>query len=403
LVKGQSIRPQNTKTAPRKLLSIAHSYAVGVNRRLAHEMSVAGSTQWDVTAVAPSHFRASGDLRPVSFSSRGLEPCRVEVVPAYLSRSVHLFVYGRRLKRILAEPWDLIHAWEEPYILVGYQISRWARPSVPLVYRTAQSLSKRYPPPFNWIESHNMERASGWICSGKLVADTLSAREIYQRRPTRLIPLGVDLDFYRRREASVQQALHELEWDRIGPPVVGYVGRFVTAKGLKMLSQVLDDLHSPWRALFLGAGPLEGYLRRWGRRWGDRVRVCTEVHHDDVPRYLGVMDVMCAPSQTTANWREQFGRMLIEAFAAGVPVVGSDSGEIPHVIGDAGIVCGEKDHHAWVRELRSLLGDPSQRAALAGRGLARAQERYAWPIIARQYLNFFDELITLKSGADPDL
>ena len=52
------------------------------------------------------------------------------------------------------------------------------------------------------------------------------------------------------------------------------------------------------------------------------------------------MDVMCAPSQTTPKWREQFGRMLIEAFASGVPVVGSDSGEIPFVIDEAGVLVG---------------------------------------------------------------
>jgi phosphatidylinositol alpha-1,6-mannosyltransferase len=382
---------------PRRLLSIAHSYAVGVNRRLAHEMSKAGTGVWDVTAVAPRYFHGSGDLRPVTFASTGSEPCRVEVVPAHLTRYVHLFRYGTALKSILREPWDLIHVWEEPYIYVGYQIARWAPPGVPLVYRTAQSLTKRYPPPFNWIEAHNMTRASGWICSGTLVAETLGAREIYQRRPVRLIPLGVDLDFYQRTEAGLEQTLTELGWDRKGPPVMGYMGRFVTAKGLRLLSEVLDELHTPWRALFIGAGPMEGYLRRWGERYGGRVQVCTKVQHNDVPRYLSVMDIMCAPSQTTRNWREQFGRMLIEAFAAGVAVVGSDSGEIPHVIADAGVVCGENDHHAWVRQLRSLLGSPGLRAEFAERGLERARQYFAWPVVARQYLEFFDELAT--SGA----
>ncbi len=382
----------------RRLLSISHSYAVGVNRRLAHEMALLGGGTWDVTAVAPHYFHGSGDLRPVTFHSEQNEPCRVEVVPAHLTRFVHLFMYGPQLKEVLREPWDLIHAWEEPYIVVGYQIARWAKPRVPLVYRTAQSLIKNYPPPFNWMEAHNMARAAGWICSGTLVAETLGARELYQRRPVRLIPLGVDMDFYRRRSDGYEQALKELEWDRNGPPVIGYMGRFVTAKGLHMLSEALDDLHTPWRALFLGAGPMEAFLRRWGDRYGDRVRICTKVQHNDVPRYLSVMDVMAAPSQTSRNWREQFGRMLIEAFAAGVPVVGSDSGEIPYVIGDAGVVCGEKDHHAWVRELRSLLDSPLRRAELAQRGLDRANRYFAWPVVAQQYLEFFEELAASHTG-----
>ena len=69
----------------------------------------------------------------------------------------------------------------------------------------------------------------------------------------------------------------------------------------------------------------------------------TDVGHDDVPEHLNAMDVMCAPSQTTARWREQFGRMLIEAMACGVPVLASRSGEIPHVVGDAGLLVDERD------------------------------------------------------------
>jgi glycosyltransferase involved in cell wall biosynthesis len=84
--------------------------------------------------------------------------------------------------------------------------------------------------------------------------------------------------------------------------------------------------------------------------------------------------------------------MLIEAFAAGVPVVGSDSGEIPHVIGDAGLVIPEADETAWAAAVSNLLGDPGRRADLAARGLERARATFAWPVIARRHLAFFDEL-----------
>jgi glycosyltransferase involved in cell wall biosynthesis len=117
------------------------------------------------------------------------------------------------------------------------------------------------------------------------------------------------------------------------------------------------------------------------------------VRHAEVPRYLNAMDVLCAPSQTTPRWREQFGRMLVEAFACGVPVIGSDSGEIPHVVGDAGLVIGEANEVGWRAALNELLESPARRAELAARGLERARRRYAWPIVARQYLAFFEELL----------
>jgi len=124
-----------------------------------------------------------------------------------------------------------------------------------------------------------------------------------------------------------------------------------------------------------------------------RVRVVTDVAHDDVPEHLNAMDLLCAPSQTTRRWREQFGRMLIEAMACGVPVIASRSGEIPHAVGDAGLLVDEADVSGWTAAIERLLGDPSLRRDLSARGLARVHERCAWPVVARAHLAFFEELL----------
>ena len=108
-----------------------------------------------------------------------------------------------------------------------------------------------------------------------------------------------------------------------------------------MLIEALERVATPWRALFVGSGPLEPMLSAWSRRHANRVRIVTNARHGDVPAYLNAMDVLCAPSRTTTRWREQFGRMLIEAFASGVAVIGSSSGEIPNVIAGAGVVMPE--------------------------------------------------------------
>lgn len=263
---------------------------------------------------------------------------------------------------------------------------------IPLVYFSFQSHFKQYPPPFNWIERFAISRAAGWICSGQTVAETLKHRQGYSL-PMRLIPLGVDVNsFYPSPDAGLQ-IRRSLAWEEQGAPVIGYLGRLVPEKGLDLLMRVLDRLQTPWRALFVGTGPMEATLRTWANRHGDRVRICTDVKHSDVPQYLNAMDILCAPSQTTPQWREQFGRMLVEAFACGVPVIGSDSGEIPYVIQDAGVVVGERDEQSWVQALSDLLESPSRRQELAEKGLHRAHAVYAWPIIAKQYLEFFTELL----------
>jgi glycosyltransferase involved in cell wall biosynthesis len=85
--------------------------------------------------------------------------------------------------------------------------------------------------------------------------------------------------------------------------------------------------------------------------------------------------------------------MLIEAFACGVPVVASDSGEIPHVVADAGVIVGEQDADGWRESLAALIDSPSRRADLRARGLDRVRAEFAWPIIARRHLEFFEELL----------
>ncbi|MBV8718579.1 MAG: glycosyltransferase family 4 protein, partial [Chloroflexi bacterium] len=102
------------------------------------------------------------------------------------------------------------------------------------------------------------------------------------------------------------------------------------------------------------------------------------------------------------NHREQFGRVLVEAMAAGVPVIGSSSGAIPEVIGDAGLVVPERDSMALARAIDSLLNDPELRARLVGRGRQRVASRFAWSNIALQTLALFDAAVA-RRGEMPSL
>jgi glycosyltransferase involved in cell wall biosynthesis len=138
---------------------------------------------------------------------------------------------------------------------------------------------------------------------------------------------------------------------------------------------------------------MEGDLRAWAAERSDAVRIVTGVPHHHVPAHLNAMDVLCAPSRTTPRWREQLGRMLIEAMACGVAVVGSDSGEIPCVIGGAGSIVAEADEPAWTRAVDRLLADAAHRTSLAGAGLRRARTEFALPVVARRHLDFFRSLL----------
>ncbi len=381
-----------TRREPKRLLTIGHSYAVALNRRLPDALAATG--EWHVTAVAPARFR--GDFGWHRAEASPGERCALAPVPVYRSRPVHVMTYGLKLRTLLRQPWDLVHCWEEPYVASAAQVACWTPTGVPLVLATFQNLDKRYPPPFCWFERYARARASGAIAFGQTALNLLNDRG-WASRPTRLIPPGVDTMRFAPDSMSRSSVRRSLGW-LDDTPVVGFLGRLVPAKGLWQLTSALDRLSKPWRALVVGSGPLEPELRRWAARYEGRVAIESGVSHEDVPRWLNAMDVLVAPSQTTPQWREQFGRMLIEAFACGVPVAASDSGEIPHVVGDAGVIVREGDDAAWLQAIERLVGDRRLRRELSDRGRRRALALFAWPVVARSHLDFFDELLAQPDG-----
>ncbi len=373
-----------------RVLTISHSYVVASNRRLAHEMAVQGRGRWEVTVIAPA--RLAGDLRDVALEPIAGEACTTHGLRVRLGRSPHLRRYERQLRTLLAGPWDVVHIWEEPYVAACAQAASAAPKDACVVPATFQNIVKSYPPPLGFYERSVMRRASGWIAFGETVHEAQASKSLYAARPSRIIPPGVDVVRFRSDAAARAAVRGRLGWND-DAPVVGFLGRFVPAKGLRVLMHALEGVRQPWRALFVGGGPLAGELSAFGAAHPGRVQVLTDVAHDNVPDHLNAMDLMCAPSQTTARWREQFGRMLIEAMSCGVPVVASRSGEIPHVVGDAGLVVDEADVASWTTAIEHVIGDSALRRDLSARGLARAHEKYAWPVVARAHLKFFEELL----------
>jgi glycosyltransferase involved in cell wall biosynthesis len=370
------------------LLTIGHSYVVTEYLRLAHEMAVQGKGRWEVTAIAPATFR--GDLGPLRAEAAAGEAGALRTVPVRLNRSMHLMRYGK-LDEAMTGRWDVVHAWEEPYIAAGAQIAAAVPDRARFVVSSFQNIAKTYPWPLSSFESATMARADGWIAFGQTVHETLAPRRGYEGKPSIVIPPGVDMTAFRPDAAAAAATRARLEWDE-GVPIAGYLGRFEPQKGIETLISALERCRTPWRALFVGGGSLEPLLREFARRHPAKVRIATGVAHRDVPAWLSAMALLCAPSVTTRTWREQFGRMLIEAMACGVPVAGSDSGEIPHVIGPAGLVLPERDVDAWHRMLDAVLPDAAERARLGAAGRERANAAFSWPIVARAHLAWFEEL-----------
>jgi glycosyltransferase involved in cell wall biosynthesis len=140
------------------------------------------------------------------------------------------------------------------------------------------------------------------------------------------------------------------------------------------------------RLVLVGSGPMQPALQSLSERLGvgERVQFISAKPLAELPALMNALDVLVLPSRTTPSWKEQFGRVIIEAQACGVPVIGSASGAIPEVIGDAGLVVAERDPAALAAALNRLAGDPQLARDLAGRGRGRVEERFTWARVAAQ-------------------
>jgi len=176
---------------------------------------------------------------------------------------------------------------------------------------------------------------------------------------------------------------------------VGYAGRFHPLKGLETLFHAVAGLPAGYRLLLVGGGPEEAALRRRSIEIGigNRLEWRGPVERRRMPEVMNEMDALVLPSRTGKQWKEQFGRVLVEAMACGVPVIGSDSGGIPGVIGDAGLVFPEGDVQGLRVAIERMGDDTVLRQGYIEKGLSRVGEQYSVAGIATRYSKLFRSLL----------
>jgi len=274
---------------------------------------------------------------------------------------------------------DLVHVDEEPYNLATWLAIRAARRAgAKRVFYAWQNIFRPLPPPFGLLEKDVFR-----LTNRAIVASADAKEVLHQKgfaRPVAIIPPGLDVELYRpgqRRSAD--------EF------VVGYVGRLVPEKGVDGLIRACQSLTRRWRLRLVGEGEQRSSLETLSRALGisEHVEFVGAVPSLDVPSVLSSLDTLVLPSRTLPNWREQFGRVLMEAMACAVAVVGSDSGEIPRVIGDAGLVFPEGDDSALASHLQALQADPAWRHELGTRGRDRVLANFSHHNVAAQTLAVF--------------
>jgi len=345
-----------------RLLVVSHPSVISVNQEVYRELRGRG---WEVTIVVPSSWRSEYsqlDVKPQILA--GMEDALLREPVALRGRPQRHF-YLARCRAIVDRLRPQVAFVEaEPF---SFSATQWSfalgRAGVPFGVQCAENIDRRLPAPVRWMRSRVLRKAA-FVAARSDTAAQL-ARSWGARGEVELAPHAVPL------------------WDDVPAPAarpftVGYAGRLVPSKGLGDLLAAVRRLDAPVELVMIGDGETRAELE--GQQIpGSSVRVLDDLSHEQMATGYAQLDVLALPSHTTHTWKEQFGRVIVEALWCGVPVVGSDSGEIPWLIEltGGGLVFPEGDDARLAEQLQRLRDDPALRAELAARGRAQVERLFS--------------------------
>ena len=360
------------------------AYPGGVTAHVAQLAEQFRASDHEVHIIAPSSDEEAEPAREPNVHRIG----RVVSIPANgsvarITLSLNAYLQVKRL--LHAEEFDLIHLHEPMLPSLPLTVLRHSQTvnvgtfhafrNTPLAYFYGKPILQPF---FRKLHGH--------------IAVSNAAREFvgeYFPADYRVIPNGIDFERFYRRYPPLEQ-LHDER------PTVLFVGRLEKRKGLKFLLRAWPrvlERQPRARLVVVGRGrPLEGYKRfAIGQGWSPAdVVFAGYVSGEDLPRYYQAAGVFCAPN----TGQESFGIVLLEAMAAGVPIVASDIPGYRDVVTQErdGLLVEPQDSEALAEAITRVLASPDLRTNLREAGQAKAR-RYDWPRVAGEVLDYYAEVL----------
>lgn len=279
-----------------------------------------------------------------------------------------------------SEEFDILHIEQEPWAVSARQLMLKIPAKRNIVFTWENILRRHHPikDTEKWVLSH----------TSAIIAGNFGAREVITekgyRGPVFVLPqFGVDTELF---HPSPTERSHEF--------TVGYAGRLIEEKGVFELVRACAELDI--KLLLAGAGAAESKLNKLARKLRfKKLTFLGAVERTRMPGFYNSLDAFVLASKTTKNWKEQFGMALAEAMSCEVAVIGSDSGAIPELIADAGLVVPEGNLPALTAGLLAYREEVSLRDDYARKARQRILSHFSAELIARRTLEIYEEVLRL--------
>ena len=381
-----------------KVLSIAHNAHGEGSGRLRYAALV-DTGEVDLVLVVPDRWAETGVVKPAD-PNRSIVDIRPRPVRLPFNRWVKWYAHWYpKLGQLIREvrP-DVLHLWEEPWSIVALQaaiLRDRIAPEAALVLESDQNILYKLPPPFGWMRRYSLKQTDWLITRNEEVAKV--NRDSGYTGGNTDVTYCVDSSVFCPCDAAAQE---RAESRGRRPLRLGYVGRVIAEKGLFTVLEALRSVDGV-KFTVLGDGLARQELQDRIKAYGltDRVELLPGRPAGEVAAFMRSLDALLLMSETTATWKEQFGRVIIEAQACGTPVIGSSSGAIPEVVGEGGWIVREKDAIALAALFTQLCSHPKLLQSAEGNAL-RNVKRFSSELIAQSFLTALHQAARRRSSSD---
>ncbi len=335
----------------------------------------------EVFLLTPPYWYESGVKTPAYHGYGGIKYLIGDVV--FLKKFVHF--YKNPSSYIARINPDIVHVDEEPFSLPGYQFVKAAKKAgKKAVFFTSDNIRRKHNFIRKYFDSYCVKNADGVYAVNRTAKELLTERGCDPKK-IHIIEHGVEPSDFEPKKFKWPKEVFRLL----------YFGRIAPGKGIETLLEALKKTKNT-KLYLVGAGE-KSYLkkiRKCAEKSGVTGRIYFQgyVKREGIPAVLDVADIAVVPSRTGGKWKEKFGRVIIEAFAARVPVIGSSSGEIPNVIGGAGMIFPEGNADKLAEKINILVKNPDAYRDCMEKGYKRMLENYSNEKIAEKMASLYRQV-----------